>query len=48
MKLVGEAMKTNFKVQKKEEIKLLGIVYWNVLKDREYLLSVEHNPVNFV
>lgn len=47
MKLVGEGLKNNFKVQKKEEVKLLGIVYWNVLKDREELLKIEQNPVNW-
>ena len=45
MKFVGEAMKNNFKVQKNEEIKLLGIVNWNALKDKETLRKVEQNPV---
>ena len=45
MKLVGEAMKKNFKVQKRTNIKLLGIAYWNLLKDKEYLLKAEQSPV---
>ena len=48
MKLVGEAMKKNFKVQKRTNIKLLGIAYWNLLKDKEYLLKAEQSPVKFV
>ena len=47
MKLVGEALKNNYQIQKKDEIKLLGIAYWNTLKDKETLLKVEKNPVRF-
>ena len=45
MKLVGEAIKRNFHVQKKEEVKLLGIVYWNLLKDKDILKKAQENPV---
>ena len=45
MKLVGEAMKNNYKVQKRSNVKLLGITYWNLLKDKENLLKSEENPV---
>ena len=37
MKLEGEALKNNYQFQKKEEIKLLGIAYWNTLKVLEYV-----------
>ena len=47
MKLEGEALKNNYQIQKKEEIKLLGIAYWNTLKDKDTLLEVEQNPVRF-
>ena len=46
MKLVGESLKNNFKIQKRTNVKLLGIANWNRLKDRENLLKVEQNPVN--
>ena len=47
MKLVGEALKNNYQIQKKDEIKLLGIAYLNTLKDKETLLKVEKKPVRF-
>ena len=47
MKLVGEALKSNYQIQKKDQIKLLGIVYWNTLKDKETLLKAEQKPVRF-
>jgi hypothetical protein len=45
MKLVGEAIKKSFHVQKKEEVKLLGIAYWNLLKDKDILKKAQENPV---
>jgi len=38
-------MKNNYKVQKRSNVKLLGIAYWNLLKDKENLLKSEEKPV---